>query len=208
MRSAGALATLALHLAALCAILSYEPARTALASAAPIMVSLLTPEPPRPVEIAPQPKPRPKPRPRPVVKPPPLATPAPPVTLAETAPAPLVVPPPPPPAQSPEPVAAVAAPPPVVVTAPVFDAAYLNNPPPAYPTLSRRRGEQGRVVLRVRVDPHGKAGEVQVRESSGHERLDAAATDCVRGWRFVPARRGEEPVAAWVLIPISFRLEG
>jgi len=38
--------------------------------------------------------------------------------------------------------------------------------------------------------------------------LDHAARDTVRGWRFAPARRGDVPVPAWVLIPISFRLEG
>ena len=56
--------------------------------------------------------------------------------------------------------------------------------------------------------PGGSAGEIQVRESSGYARLDNAARDTVRGWRFVPARRGETAVPAWVLIPISFRLEG
>jgi protein TonB len=30
----------------------------------------------------------------------------------------------------------------------------------------------------------------------------------VRRWKFVPARQGERPVAAWVLVPILFRLEG
>jgi protein TonB len=49
---------------------------------------------------------------------------------------------------------------------------------------------------------------VQVRDSSGHPRLDEAARRAVQTWRFVPAKRGEEPVAAWVLVPVSFRLEG
>jgi protein TonB len=74
--------------------------------------------------------------------------------------------------------------------------------------MSRRLGEQGRVILRVRVNAAGNADEIQVRDSSGFARLDDAARDTVRGWRFVPARRGTTPVAAWVLIPISFRLEG
>ncbi|MFZ5493636.1 MAG: energy transducer TonB [Pseudomonadota bacterium] len=92
------------------------------------------------------------------------------------------------------------------VTAPRFDAAYLNNPAPAYPPLSRRLDEQGRVLIRVFVDPNGAPAEVELRESSGYRRLDAAAEAAVRRWRFVPARRGQEPVGAWVLVPIAFNL--
>lgn len=90
---------------------------------------------------------------------------------------------------------------------PRFDADYLDNPPPDYPALSRRLGEQGRVVLRVYVTPHGRASEVHIERSSGHARLDRAATDTVGRWRFVPAARNAEPVGAWVLVPISFVLK-
>lgn len=93
-------------------------------------------------------------------------------------------------------------------SAPVFDALYLENPRPAYPALSRRLREEGRVLLRVLVTAQGRAAQVQIQASSGHERLDAAARDAVARWRFVPARRGEEPVEAWVLVPISFSLQG
>ncbi|MGH8742241.1 MAG: energy transducer TonB, partial [Burkholderiales bacterium] len=96
----------------------------------------------------------------------------------------------------------------VLVTPPIFTADYLENPPPAYPAASRRLGEEGRVVLRVLVNAAGGTDEVQIRTSSGHARLDDAARETVRRWRFVPAKRGEQPVPAWVLIPISFRLEG
>lgn len=92
------------------------------------------------------------------------------------------------------------------VTAPRFDAAYLNNPAPTYPPLSRRLGEQGRVLVRVFVNPNGAPAKVQLRESSGHRRLDAAAEAAVRRWRFVPARRGQAPVGDWVLVPIAFKL--
>jgi protein TonB len=96
----------------------------------------------------------------------------------------------------------------VAVTPPVFNADYLENPSPAYPPLSRRMREQGRVMLRVLVNPSGRADDVQVRTSSGVMRLDEAAQETVRRWKFVPAKRGNEAVSAWVLIPISFKLEG
>ena len=87
---------------------------------------------------------------------------------------------------------------------PIFNADYLDNPKPPYPMLSRRNGETGRVMLRVYVTTEGRAGQVEVDKSSGFERLDNAARNAVAGWRFVPARRGSEHVAAWVLVPISF----
>ena len=93
------------------------------------------------------------------------------------------------------------------VTPPRHDAAYLSNPPPRYPPIARRNGEQGRVVLRVLVTIDGQADTVEVRTSSGSERLDRAAVETVRNWRFVPARQGERAVAAWVLVPITFSLD-
>jgi protein TonB len=93
-----------------------------------------------------------------------------------------------------------------VSRAPRFDAAYLDNPRPAYPAVSRRGGEQGRVLLRVLVDAAGAPTQVSLQTSSGHERLDRAAQSAVARWRFVPARRGAEPVAAWVTVPIEFSL--
>lgn len=70
--------------------------------------------------------------------------------------------------------------------------------------MSRRLGEKGRVLLRVFVSAAGRAERVEVKASSGFERLDFAARESVAGWRFVPARCGDEHVAAWVLVPISF----
>jgi protein TonB len=90
------------------------------------------------------------------------------------------------------------------LTPPVFNANYLENPPPPYPQLSRRNGETGRVLLRVFVSAEGRAERVEINKSSGFDRLDSAARSAVSGWRFVPARRGSERVAAWVLIPVSF----
>jgi protein TonB len=77
---------------------------------------------------------------------------------------------------------------------------------PSYPTSARRAGIQGTTLLGVFVAPDGRVGEVVVKQSAGHPDLDAAAADAVRRWRFEPARRGSEPVAIWVLLPVEFRL--
>ena len=89
---------------------------------------------------------------------------------------------------------------------PIFNADYLDNPKPPYPQLSRRYGETGRVLLRVYVSANGRAERVEIATSSGFERLDTAARNAVYAWRFVPARRGSERVAAWVIIPLVFNL--
>jgi protein TonB len=97
---------------------------------------------------------------------------------------------------------------PVPVSAARYDAAYLHNPRPAYPPLSRRLGEEGKVLLRVRVSREGLAAAVDLEKSSNFERLDEAARAVVSRWRFVPARRGDEAIEATVIVPIVFRLDG
>jgi len=88
-----------------------------------------------------------------------------------------------------------------------FDAAYLHNPRPNYPAVSRRLGEEGKVLLRVRVSPEGRTTAVDLEKSSNFERLDEAARQAVVQWRFVPAKRGDEAVEATIIIPLVFRLE-
>jgi protein TonB len=94
------------------------------------------------------------------------------------------------------------------VTQPHLNADYLNNPPPAYPRISRRLGEQGKVLLRVRVNTDGTVAQLSVRQTSGFDRLDQAALKTVKNWRFVPARQGGRVVPAWVVVPVSFSLKG
>lgn len=92
------------------------------------------------------------------------------------------------------------------VDPPRFDMAYLNNPTPIYPPLSKRLHEQGKVLLRVRVSADGTAEKIEIQVSSGASRLDNAAVDAVKQWRFIPARRGDEATAGWALVPIDFHL--
>ncbi len=93
------------------------------------------------------------------------------------------------------------------ITPPDLRAAYLSNPRPPYPLAARRRGLEGRVVLKVEVLEDGSCGRLSVSRSSGHELLDQAALEAVKQWRFVPAHRGGAAVVAWVEVPIVFRLE-
>lgn len=89
---------------------------------------------------------------------------------------------------------------------PLYGVPGLANPRPRYPWLSRQKGEEGRVVLRVRVDRDGAAKQVYVVQTSGHGRLDRAAQQTVEKWRFQPARRAGREVAGHVDVPVTFRL--
>jgi protein TonB len=201
------------HALVVAAAVSHAPTRAALADAAPVLVRFIQPEPPKlATPPAPQreplkPKPALKPKPvQPKTEPPPIiaaASPGPSAFAARAEPAKVE---PVAPSAPIAPVAAVVPPPPVIP--PSFNADYLQNPAPAYPTISRRLGEEGRVVLRVYVDPEGLPARVELRTSSGHPRLDDVALETVRKWKFAPAKQGAQPVAAWVLVPISFSLRG
>ena len=94
-----------------------------------------------------------------------------------------------------------------VVSLPSSDADYLNNPAPAYPRISRRQGEQGTVVLRVFINTDGRADKAEIRTSSGYSRLDEAALDTVKRWRYVPGKRAGVPEAMWFNVPIRFVLD-
>jgi protein TonB len=84
---------------------------------------------------------------------------------------------------------------------------YRIPPKPAvYPPRAVELGQQGEVLVRVRLEPDGTAAEIRLWRSSGFGLLDRAALAAVHGWHFHPAIRGGRPVAAWVEIPIRFHL--
>ncbi|WP_187426695.1 energy transducer TonB [Geothermobacter ehrlichii] len=84
--------------------------------------------------------------------------------------------------------------------------ALLANPRPVYPSLARRRGWEGTVLVRIRVETSGRVGEASLVHSSGHRILDRSALKQVRGWRFRPAMKDGKPVAGEVILPIRFEL--
>lgn len=90
---------------------------------------------------------------------------------------------------------------------PKFGVAYLQNPQPEYPRMSKRLGEEGRVLLHVLVDMQGSPAEVTLKKTSGHERLDEAAIAAVKTWRFVPATKNNVAMSAYVDVPVKFSLK-
>jgi protein TonB len=94
---------------------------------------------------------------------------------------------------------------PPAIEAPV-PARYLHTPEPAYPASAREEGEEGIVILKVRISRSGFPEEIVLESSSGFRELDRAAIAGIRRWSFIPARRGDEPIEAWMQVPIRFRL--
>jgi periplasmic protein TonB len=77
---------------------------------------------------------------------------------------------------------------------------------PRYPDSARRQGITGTTTLLFEVLENGRVGEVQIENSAGHPDLDQAAADAIKKWRFEPARRGNQPVAVWLRMPVKFVL--
>ena len=93
-----------------------------------------------------------------------------------------------------------------ITTSPVFDAQYLNNPSPIYPSNAKNNNIQGKVFLSVLVGIEGRAIEVKIANSSGYSILDNSALSAVRKWQFVPAKKNGEAVSATVIVPVEFKI--
>lgn len=134
-------------------------------------------------DVTPQAKPKPR-DPDPVPSEEPAVKEVPPVQQAATPPSPVVL-----------------------DVEPDYKADYLKNPRPPYPLTARRMGFHGKVILNVEVLADGKAGQVLLQQSCGHDILDNAALQTVKTWHFTPARHFGQPVTKWFLVPINFSLE-
>ena len=176
-------------------------------------------DPPKPVAPPPPPPPSPPQR-KPTTPPPPprpmaIRTPTP--VPAPDAPTGTVTPSPPPapvaapvlpaPLAPPAPPAPAPAPPaPPAVQLPSSNADYLQNPKPVYPSMSKRLGEQGKVIVRVLIGIDGLPREASIRQSSGFQRLDEAAQAAVMSWRYVPGKRNGVVEAMEFNVPINWVL--
>ena len=170
---------------------------------AELLSEFIAPPAPKPAPKVQAPKPTPAPMPLAINDP----TPAPNAPTGVTTPQPPAPPITEPVAAAPAPAAPPAPPAPPKIELPSSDAAYLNNPKPSYPAISKRMGEQGKVVLRVLIGTDGAPQKVEINKSSGYERLDRQAQEAVMRWRFVPGKRNGVPEAMWNLVPVNFVLE-
>ena len=78
---------------------------------------------------------------------------------------------------------------------------------PDYPKGARQRGEQGEVILEIRVNAEGIVDRVDVVSSCGFPELDEAAVRAARTARFTPAKYGGSPVASTARLKLDFKLK-
>ncbi len=82
----------------------------------------------------------------------------------------------------------------------------LRSVHPVYPLIAKKSGWEGTVLVRVTVEPNGRASKVVVSRSSGHTVLDDAAIQALKRWTFRPARDGNIPIRSVAIIPLKFSL--
>ena len=76
-----------------------------------------------------------------------------------------------------------------------------------YPSFSKRSGEQGAVVVRLIIDETGNVEDVALLQSSTFPRLDRAATDIGKRYRFKPFLANGSPQRISTNLLIKFNLK-
>lgn len=192
-----------LHVALAAALVTMDVVKLKTMDAQPMLVDLIPsappPSPPEPV-LQPQLEVIP-----PVIVPPQLD-----ILPPRESPVQAVVADTPPPESRP---AVVAAPTPAPAAGPAstisvdnLAATMISAEAPRYPVESRRKREEGTVVLLVTVGTDGRVADIRVSTSSGFSRLDNAALSAVKKWRWAPIVRGGQPVSVQGYVEIPFVL--
>lgn len=81
------------------------------------------------------------------------------------------------------------------------------NPLPEYPDAVLQAGIEGDLIARLQIDSQGQVVAVSIVSHQGSEdpRLDTAAVQALRQWRFTPAVRDGQAAASVVQVPVEFR---
>ena len=87
------------------------------------------------------------------------------------------------------------------------EAEVLSLPEPVYPVLSRKRGEEGRVIIEIEISAEGVVRRAKVQSSSSYPRLDRAALEAVKMAVFTPATQFGRLVESERKIAYRFELE-
>ena len=90
----------------------------------------------------------------------------------------------------------------------ITNAKFRKTPrPPAYPARAQELRQEGTSVVRALIDTDGTSRDIRLWRSSGFDQLDRAAIAAVRDWDFEAARIGNQPILAWVEIPVHFTIK-
>jgi TonB family protein len=85
---------------------------------------------------------------------------------------------------------------------------FRNQVRPIYSDAARAAHETGQVLVKVLVDPAGKAKAFSIFKSSGHKDLDNAVLAAVKASTYAPAMRDGKPVTAFYDVTYRFNLRG
>jgi periplasmic protein TonB len=100
--------------------------------------------------------------------------------------------------------------------APVVAPAQITAPQPSgrkhdcdagYPPVSKRLGEEGHAMVKFSVQDDGSVSNVTIAKSSGYQRLDDAAIQCVQSWRYKPATQGGKAIAVSTQVSVTYQLK-
>jgi len=82
----------------------------------------------------------------------------------------------------------------------------INNPHPPYPLIARKKGFEGKLVLKVVVNKDGSVKYVTINKSSGYQILDKVSKETIEKWVFIPAKKMGRSVEDNIQVPIRFVL--
>lgn len=83
---------------------------------------------------------------------------------------------------------------------------FIHREIPKYPFMARKRGKEGKVVLKLTLDSQGQLLAVETVEANGFGFAEAANA-AIRLSTYAPAVRNGKAVSSQVLIPIKFVLQ-
>lgn len=88
----------------------------------------------------------------------------------------------------------------------IYKIGSINNPHPPYPIIARKKGLEGKLILKVSVNNDGSVKSVSVGKSSGHKILDKVSKETIKKWTFIPAKKMGQAVEDKLTVPIRFVL--
>jgi protein TonB len=85
---------------------------------------------------------------------------------------------------------------------------YIQSPQADYPSMAKRMGEEGRVIMQVLVNDKGRAERVEILKSSGFARLDESAKLALLRALFKPYLEDGKATTVLATASINFSLRG
>ena len=76
-----------------------------------------------------------------------------------------------------------------------------------YPKKAQKAGVEGIVNVKVLVGTNGKVLETEIEKSFDEISCDMAAIDAIKKIKWEPAKKDDEPIEAWISVPVEFKLD-